>query len=111
MEPAVAVRTIGGMLLGFLMLKIMEGEASPINNLPPEKVAENIADFVLHGLLNESVKNKNGKGRCLMINTAIAVNNLTFKYGKLKVVDDMSMQIQPGTSYGLLGPNGAGKTT
>jgi ABC-2 type transport system ATP-binding protein len=46
-----------------------------------------------------------------MVNTAIAVNNLAFNYGKLKVIDDMTMNIQAGTSYGLLGPNGAGKTT
>ncbi|MGD1119518.1 MAG: ABC transporter ATP-binding protein [Dehalococcoidales bacterium] len=46
-----------------------------------------------------------------MTDAAISVNNLSFNYGKLKVIDEMSMQIQPGTSYGLLGPNGAGKTT
>ena len=46
-----------------------------------------------------------------MTDTAIAVNNLDFNYGHLKVIDDMTMQIESGTSYGLLGPNGAGKTT
>jgi ABC-2 type transport system ATP-binding protein len=46
-----------------------------------------------------------------MTETAIDVDNLTFNYGKLKVIDDMSMTINPGISYGLLGPNGAGKTT
>jgi ABC-2 type transport system ATP-binding protein len=46
-----------------------------------------------------------------MTNTAIAINNLAFQYGKLKVIDNMTMQIESGTSYGLLGPNGAGKTT
>ena len=46
-----------------------------------------------------------------MTDAAIAVNNLAFKYGGLKVIDDMSMEIQAGTSFGLLGPNGAGKTT
>lgn len=46
-----------------------------------------------------------------MTDAAISVDNLTFNYGKLKVIDEMSMEIQPGTSYGLLGPNGAGKTT
>ena len=46
-----------------------------------------------------------------MTDAAIAVNNLAFNYGGLKVIDDMSMEIQAGTSYGLLGPNGAGKTT
>jgi ABC-2 type transport system ATP-binding protein len=46
-----------------------------------------------------------------MTDTAITVSNLDFKYGGLKVIDDMSMEIQAGTSFGLLGPNGAGKTT
>jgi ABC-2 type transport system ATP-binding protein len=46
-----------------------------------------------------------------MTNAAIAVNNLDFKYGKLKVIDNMTLEIESGTSYGLLGPNGAGKTT
>ena len=46
-----------------------------------------------------------------MTGPAIAVNNLEFKYGKLKVIDGMTLEIGSGTSYGLLGPNGAGKTT
>lgn len=46
-----------------------------------------------------------------MTESAISVINLDFYYGKLKVIDDMSMEIETGTSYGLLGPNGAGKTT
>lgn len=46
-----------------------------------------------------------------MKDAAITVNNLAFKYGKLKVIDDMTLEIKSGTSYGLLGPNGAGKTT
>ena len=46
-----------------------------------------------------------------MTDAAIIVSNLVFKYGGLKVIDDMSMEIQAGTSFGLLGPNGAGKTT
>ena len=46
-----------------------------------------------------------------MTDAAITVNNLAFNYGGLRVIDDMSMEIQAGTSYGLLGPNGAGKTT
>jgi ABC-2 type transport system ATP-binding protein len=46
-----------------------------------------------------------------MKNAAITINNLAFNYGGLKVIDDISMEIPAGTSYGLLGPNGAGKTT
>jgi ABC-2 type transport system ATP-binding protein len=46
-----------------------------------------------------------------MTDPAISVSKLAFYYGKLKVIDDMSLGIEAGTSYGLLGPNGAGKTT
>ena len=46
-----------------------------------------------------------------MDNAAINVSGLSFYYGGLKVIDDMSLAIEAGTSYGLLGPNGAGKTT
>ncbi len=46
-----------------------------------------------------------------MSNTAIAIDKLTFNYGKLRVIDDLSLEIMVGTSFGLLGPNGSGKTT
>jgi len=42
---------------------------------------------------------------------AVAVEKLTFRYGKLSVIDDLSLEIPAGTSFGLLGPNGSGKTT
>ena len=46
-----------------------------------------------------------------MNDAAITIRNLVFNYGKLKVIDDVSMEIPAGTSFGLLGPNGSGKTT
>lgn len=52
LEPTVVVRMIGGMILGFLMLGLMEGDTSPLKKIPPEKVAGTIVDFVLHGLMN-----------------------------------------------------------
>jgi len=58
LEPAVAVRAVGGMLFGFLMLKIMEGESSPLNRLSQAKVADDMADFVLHGLLKDAEEKK-----------------------------------------------------
>lgn len=53
MEPAVTVRAVGGLILGFLILRMMEGEASPLNRLPREKVAEELMNFVFYGLTNE----------------------------------------------------------
>ena len=46
-----------------------------------------------------------------MTDTAITVKNLVFNYGHLRVIDDLSLEIPVGTSFGLLGPNGSGKTT
>ncbi len=43
--------------------------------------------------------------------TAIAVKDVTFSYGHLKVIDRLSLEIPAGVSFGLLGANGAGKTT
>ncbi len=52
LEPDVVVRAIGGMIMGFLMLKLMEGEKSPLNALPGQKVSGDLAKFILYGLLN-----------------------------------------------------------
>lgn len=57
-EPSILVRSIGGMLLGFLMLKMMEGDSSPMNRLPREKVVDAMLDLILHGLLEEDAEAK-----------------------------------------------------
>ncbi len=46
-----------------------------------------------------------------MNNSAITLKNLAFSYGHLKVIDNVSLEIPGGTSFGLMGSNGAGKTT
>lgn len=42
---------------------------------------------------------------------AIEVDKVSFTYEKLKALDELSLIIPAGISFGLLGPNGAGKTT
>lgn len=41
----------------------------------------------------------------------INARHLNKSFGKKKVLDDLSLQIQKGSITGLIGPNGAGKTT
>ena len=53
LNPTVIVRAIGGMILGFIMLKSLEGDTSPLNRLPQDEVADALMNFVLYGLLNE----------------------------------------------------------
>lgn len=43
--------------------------------------------------------------------TAVEIRDVCVSFGKLKALDNLSLQIPCGASFGLLGPNGAGKTT
>jgi AcrR family transcriptional regulator len=53
MDPAVAVRLVGGMMIGINLLRTMEGPASPFNRLSREQVSEEVMNFILYGLMNE----------------------------------------------------------
>jgi len=41
----------------------------------------------------------------------IQIKNMVKCYGKVRALDGLSLQVEPGMVYGFLGPNGAGKTT
>lgn len=43
--------------------------------------------------------------------SAISISNLSKNYGKLQVVDNLSLEVPHGSICGFLGPNGAGKST
>ncbi len=45
------------------------------------------------------------------VNRAIAVENLSFQYGKKPILQDLSLQFQKGGKYALTGPSGCGKST
>jgi ABC-2 type transport system ATP-binding protein len=43
--------------------------------------------------------------------TVLSINQLTKHYGRIRAVDDLSLDVKPGEVFGILGPNGSGKTT
>ena len=45
------------------------------------------------------------------MDSALTLDGVSKRFGKVTAVDRVSLRIAPGTSYGFLGQNGAGKTT
>ena len=41
----------------------------------------------------------------------LVIERLTKRYGRLAAVQDLTLSVEPGTTFGFLGLNGAGKTT
>ncbi len=46
-----------------------------------------------------------------MEENVLSIQNLCKNYGRIKAVDNLSLQVQSGNVFGILGPNGSGKTT
>jgi len=46
-----------------------------------------------------------------MTTWAVQAEGLTKRYGQVRALDGLDLEIAPGTVTGVLGPNGAGKTT
>lgn len=42
---------------------------------------------------------------------AISIRNASKSFGRMKAVDDISLDVHHGEIFGIIGPNGAGKTT
>ncbi|WP_407272679.1 ABC transporter ATP-binding protein [Radiobacillus sp. PE A8.2] len=45
------------------------------------------------------------------MNSAIAINHVSHRFGKQQVLNDITFSVTEGQIFGLLGPSGSGKTT
>ena len=41
----------------------------------------------------------------------VSVDDVSFAYGDLPVIESVSIDVEPGAFLGLVGPNGSGKST
>lgn len=41
----------------------------------------------------------------------LRLTDLTLRFGKVRALDRLTLEVRPGEVYGFLGRNGAGKTT
>ncbi len=46
-----------------------------------------------------------------MATSALHIHKLCKSFGALRVIDDLSLNVEPGERHAVIGPNGAGKTT
>ena len=46
-----------------------------------------------------------------MQKAVLEIKNLTKYYGKIRGVENLSLQLSEGEIFGFIGPNGAGKST
>ncbi len=59
-----------------------------------------------------SLKDRPGAGRLEVSNCHIRFENVRFRYaGNRAVIDDVTLNVEPGQKVGLVGPSGAGKST
>lgn len=58
-----------------------------------------------------NVKTERARVESVLSARALAANDLVKCYGRRRVVDGVSLYVEPGEVVGLLGANGAGKTT
>jgi branched-chain amino acid transport system permease protein len=100
---------VGGMLLIFTLLKNPEGVAGDfyrrLHKRPQLRAPE--VDAATRERLVPRTSRPDMSGR----QAALRVSGLSVRFGGVRAVSEVSLEVREGELVGLIGPNGAGKTT
>jgi len=82
-----------------------------VNGKKIKKISVSDKDSVLIGGIPLKLEDLLRKEKKIKGNVNITLENVSFEINGKKIIDDISLTIQPGEFVGLIGPSGSGKTT
>jgi ABC-type multidrug transport system ATPase subunit len=71
----------------------------------------NVEKCSLHVIKSPYLRLLNVKSLPVLSDSILSINGLTKHFGRIRAVEDLTLEVKRGEVYGILGPNGSGKTT
>ncbi len=103
--------TLGGLLSFYLAASFMNNHISSITSSFSEIVAGNESLVTLKNLsATNNLEPYHGLKK-INVNGFLSLKSVWFQYGTQPVLEDVNLQIKPGTKIAIIGKNGSGKTT
>jgi ABC-type multidrug transport system ATPase subunit len=79
--------------------------------LPVVVSSMNVEKCSLHVIKSPYLRLLNVKSLPVLSDSILSINGLTKHFGRIRAVEDLTLEVKRGEVYGILGPNGSGKTT